>query len=116
MTFEILSRQVNIEHNNKESSDYFEKLPVYIFESLLNSAGCIRASKINQANFLQLQAYILQFLVEYFRSYGKKKLEENKINLLKDSGLIYLLLKKELFVVEFGDNSLLKLADKAKTN
>lgn len=114
-TFELFSKQVNFE-NNKQNSELFERLPIEMIRNVLESMSRLNLFSANLPNTIQLQAYFLQFLAEFFKSYGKKNLEEKKQNSMKESGIIKLLLRKELFIVEFGDTALLSLATLAKTN
>ena len=107
---------MNFDNSNKNFCDYFEKFPIIVFENLLNSKDFIGNSRNSQVNILQIQTYIIIFLTEYFKSYGKKNLEEKKIYSLKDSGLIHLLLRKRLFIIEIDEHSLVALIDRVKNN
>ena len=115
LVLEVFSRQVSLE-SNKSRAEAFEKLPIQMFSSILCLISAQNLFSVQLPNTLQLQAYFLQFLVDYFKAYWKKILEEKKQNSMKNSGIISLLLCREMFIVEDGDNKLLSLATLAKKN
>lgn len=106
----------NLSGDNKNIQDSFEDTPVVIFNNALNSSRVIMSFYSNQANKIQLQAYVIQFLLEFYKPYGTNKLEEKKKKSVIDSGLILFLLRKCVFMVEFGNNSLLDIASLAMNN
>ena len=115
LVLEVFSRQMSLE-SNKSHAEIFERLPIQMFSSVLLIISAQNLFSVQLPNTLQLQAYFLQFLVEYFKAYWKKILEERKQNSMKNSGIISLLLRKEIFIVEDGDNKLLGLATLTKKN
>ncbi|OMJ94211.1 hypothetical protein SteCoe_2697 [Stentor coeruleus] len=99
-----------------QSSEIIERLSVLLFNELFAELSSASFLRISPANTLQIQAYALLFLSEICKLSGKKVEEEKRINVMKDAGLIEFLLRKEVFIIDFGDNSLLNLANKAKRN
>lgn len=91
------SKNVNLE--------YIEKLPISIFMLAWSSMPKAQFEVISHSNRLQIQVYMLEFCAEFYKQYTRKSSDDRKI-LLKDSGLSSFLLRKEVFVIPFGNNFL----------
>ncbi|OMJ80662.1 hypothetical protein SteCoe_19041 [Stentor coeruleus] len=110
--FKLFFELANAE-THSQNSDTIEKLCVSLFNQLFTELSNTNTLKFNLANTLQIQYYSIFFLAEFTKSSGKKTDEDKRIAIMKEAGLIDLLLKKELFIIEFIDNSLLSLANSA---
>ena len=93
----LLNKQLDYE-TTKASHEIFENLLMKIFTKALNSIKTSNEFEANKINTLQIQAYILQIFAELYNVYRKRRPDEKK-----DTGLINLLLRNELFIIEFHD-------------